>query len=147
MLFRSRTRAACRQERYSSSTEERYLYWVRRFLNQREVSAPGDLQGASVRAFLGTLRECTYPTRKQARNALRFLFDKVLVGPVGSDVVSPKEAARTRGSAGLRMAVSAEAEALSALPERTVPEGGPVSAVHPQGGASAQQGVAGRVRH
>jgi hypothetical protein len=81
-----RTRVTCRQEGYSSSTEKRYLYWVRRFLNDVEVAVPKDLRPESARAFLRTLQDYTYPTKNQARNALSFFFDEVLAGPIGEGV-------------------------------------------------------------
>lgn len=80
-----RTRAACRQEGYSSSTEARYLYCVRRLLNDFEVTTPGKIPTESPRAFCVTCRD-TYSTKKQARNALRFFFDEVLMGPTEDEV-------------------------------------------------------------
>lgn len=90
-----RTRIACRREGYSGRTEERYLYWVRRFLNECEVSVPSDIQPGSARAFLDTLREYEGPTQKQARTALHFFFDEVLLGPTGSEIV-PTEVEQSR---------------------------------------------------
>lgn len=77
-----RARASCRRGGYSDSTTTHYLYWVRRFMEVFEVSGPQDLHADNARAFLNTLSGYAGPTRKQARIALHFLFDTVLMGPL-----------------------------------------------------------------
>lgn len=131
-----RTRATCRQEGYSSSTEKRYLYWVRRFLNDSGVSTPGDLQAESARIFLSTLQDCAYSTKNQAHNALSFFFSEVLAGPIGEEV-EWDSMVQTKASLGTEVVTAGSDRSFSRL--------GRASSPHLQGKeVSAQWGVGAR---
>lgn len=143
-----RTRTACRNEGYSVNTEERYLYWVHRFLNDCGVSAPGDLRAESARAFLRTLQDCTYSTRKQAHNALGFLFDEVLVRPIGEARI-PADGTEAAEWASLhRMRAPLETEAGTVGSDRSFARPGRASSPHPRGERSfSPVEVRGPARH
>lgn len=72
-------RRAIRDRRFSATTEEAYVYWVRRFVKFHDRRHPKDLGAEHVRAFLSSLSaEVSASTQNQAQAALVFLYDHAL---------------------------------------------------------------------
>ena len=65
---------------YSLSTEEAYVYWVKKFIYFHDKRHPRDMGRAQVEAFLTCLavvRKVSVSTHRQALSALLFLYQKV----------------------------------------------------------------------
>ncbi len=80
-----------RDQQYAERTEQAYRDWVRRFL-AFAGRKPEALSSTDVSAFLAHLaveRKASVSTRRQALNALAFLFGKVLKRPLDVDDVRP----------------------------------------------------------
>jgi integron integrase len=66
---------------YSLSTEQAYVFWVRRFIHWSGIRHPKDMGAAEVTAFLTMLaneRQVSASTHRQALSALVFLYREVL---------------------------------------------------------------------
>jgi integron integrase len=66
---------------YSLSTEQAYVFWVRRFIHWSGIRHPKDMGAAEVTAFLSMLaneRNVSASTHRQALSALVFLYREVL---------------------------------------------------------------------
>ena len=79
-----RVRHRLREGRYSTRTEEAYVFWVRRFVLFHQRRHPRDLGANEVRAFLSslaTVEQVAAATQNQALAALTFLYARVLSQP------------------------------------------------------------------
>ena len=66
---------------YSLSTEDTYVYWVKKFVHFHGLKHPLDMGQPEVEAFLGHLanqKMVSVSTHRQALSALLFLYQKVL---------------------------------------------------------------------
>lgn len=73
-----RARSACRRHGYSESTESAYLFWIREFVEYCGARCPQDLELGDADEFLRRLEGLATSSQKQARTAIRFLYDVVL---------------------------------------------------------------------
>ncbi|MDQ2667865.1 MAG: integron integrase [Gemmatimonadota bacterium] len=74
-----------RARRYSTKTEQAYLFWVRRYVLFHERRHPRDLDVGAVSAYLShlaTVEKVSASTQNQALAALRFLYDVALKEPL-----------------------------------------------------------------
>lgn len=81
-----RVRREIRRRHYSVRTEETYITWIQRYLIFHKQRAPADMGSDEVRHYLEYLavkREVSASTQSQALNALVFLYDQVLLKPLG----------------------------------------------------------------
>ena len=79
-------RRRARERRYSRRREEAYVHWIRRFVIFHDRRHPRDLGVEDVRAFLSALaaeHHVAPSTQNQALCALVFLYDHVLLAPLG----------------------------------------------------------------
>lgn len=75
-----------RRRRYSIRTEQTYESWIARFIAYSGNRSPKVLGPADVKSFLKYLvlkRQVAASTQNQALNAIAFLFNKVLMQPLG----------------------------------------------------------------
>ena len=93
-----RVRRALRERRYSSRTEEAYVYWIRRYIYANDRQHPCDLREEDVRRFLcglATEQQVAASTQNQALAALTFLYEKVLERPLARiDGIAPAQSSR-----------------------------------------------------
>lgn len=81
-----RVRIALRLRHYSPRTERSYLQWIRRYVVYHGRRNPAQLGGPEVTAYLTSLvkqRGVSASTQNQARAALIFLYEHVLLQPLG----------------------------------------------------------------
>ncbi len=82
-----RLRTEIRSRHYSIRTEQAYEDWVRRFVTFHYLKSPRDLGANAVKEYLeylAEIRKISASTQNQALNALVFLYDQVLMEPLGS---------------------------------------------------------------
>ena len=93
-----RVRRVARERRYSSRTEDAYVYWIRRYIYANDRRHPADLGEAEVRTFLSALaaeHHVAPSTQNQALAALTFLYAKVLERPLTRiDGIAPAQPTR-----------------------------------------------------
>ena len=80
-----RVRTELRLRHYSIRTERTYLSWIRRYVIHHGRRNPAQLGGAEVTAFLTCLvseRGVSASTQNQARAALVFLYEHILLKPL-----------------------------------------------------------------
>lgn len=93
-------RARLRELHYSERTERTYASWIVRFIRFNDRRHPRDLDIADVRRFLSDLavrHQVAASTQNLALASLRFLYDRVLMMPLGLDTlegVSPAKRPR-----------------------------------------------------
>lgn len=92
-------RARIRTLHYSIRTENAYVDWIRRFIIFHKKRHPAEMGKVEVEAFLTHLavdRNVSASTQSQAKSALLFLYEKVLLLelPWLSDIVSAKQPQR-----------------------------------------------------
>lgn len=92
-------RAVLRLKHYSTRTEEAYVGWIRRFILYHGKRHPTEMGDAEVRAYLTSLateRDVAASTQNQALCALLFLYNDVLLRPLGpiDDIVRAKRPSR-----------------------------------------------------
>ncbi len=78
-------RVAMRTAHYSLRTEEAYVGWIRRFILFHQKRHPLEMAEIEVGAFLSHLAvegQVAAATQNQARNALLYLYDKILDRPL-----------------------------------------------------------------
>jgi integron integrase len=74
-------RDAIRIKHYAISTEEAYVYWIRRFILFHDKRHPKDMGGSEIEAFLTHLAvedHLAAPTQNQALSGLLLLYREVL---------------------------------------------------------------------
>jgi integron integrase len=79
-------RRRLRERRFSPRTQEAYAGWIRRFIRFHGRRHPNEMGEPEVSAFLSSLaveRRVATSTQKQAIAALVFLYDRVLMRPLG----------------------------------------------------------------
>lgn len=84
--FLNQVRADIRLRGYSMRTEKTYIHWIKRYIFFHGVRHPGEMGGAEVKLFLTHLasqRSVAINTQRTALNALAFLYNKVLLKPLG----------------------------------------------------------------
>lgn len=77
----------CRRRHFSPRTEESYRYWVKAFVLFHNKRHPREMGAPEIEAFLNHLavkRQVAASTQSVALNALVFLYDAVLMLPVGT---------------------------------------------------------------
>lgn len=82
---------------YSIRTEKTYLFWIYRFIKFHKDRHPASMGANEVVAFLDHLandRSVSINTQRVALNALSFLYNKILVKPLGD--LGFKHASRPR---------------------------------------------------
>jgi integron integrase len=93
-----RVRRVARERRYSTRTEDAYVYWIRRYIYANDRRHPADLGEAEVRNFLSALaaeHHVAPSTQNQALAALTFLYAKVLERPLARiDGIAPAQPTR-----------------------------------------------------
>lgn len=90
-------RARLRELHYSARTEATYVHWIVRFIRFSDRRHPKDLDAADVRRFLSDLavrHEVASSTQNLALASLKFLYERVLVMPLGLDVMDGVSAAK-----------------------------------------------------
>ena len=78
-------RRKLRERRYSPSTEQAYVHWIRRYIEFHGRRHPGELGPDAVRQFLSDLavgQRVAASTQNQALQALLFLYGQVLRTPL-----------------------------------------------------------------
>jgi integron integrase len=76
----------CRRRHFSPRTEESYRYWIKAFVLFHNKRHPREMGASEIGAFLNHLavnRQVAASTQSVALNALVFLYDAVLMQPVG----------------------------------------------------------------
>lgn len=76
----------CRRRHFARNTEDAYKHWIRRFILFHGKRHPKDMGALEVEAFLNHLavrEQVAASTQSQALNALVFLYDGVLLLPLG----------------------------------------------------------------
>jgi integron integrase len=85
---------ACRRRHYSRRTSEAYRHWVARLIRFNGRRHPTQLGRPEIEAFLNSLSaaELSASTKRQAQNALIFLYEAVLEAPMPwlQDLERPK---------------------------------------------------------
>lgn len=74
-------RMTARRMHYSQSTEERYVYWIKRFVLFNNKRHPKEMAGPEIETFLSYLavsRNVAASTQNQALSAILFLYRYVL---------------------------------------------------------------------
>ncbi|MFQ5780536.1 MAG: integron integrase, partial [Nitrospiria bacterium] len=82
-----RLRTEIRSRHYSIRTEQAYEDWVRRFVTFHKLRSPRELGPGAVKGYLEYLaevRKVAASTQNQALNALVFLYEQVLMEPLGA---------------------------------------------------------------
>jgi len=92
-------RSALQTRHYSRRTQQAYTLWVRRFILSQGKRHPAEMGEAEVRQFLSALateRRVAASTQNQARAALVFLYQQVLMvqAPWVEDIVRAKRTYR-----------------------------------------------------
>lgn len=84
-LILSNYRIAFRKKNATYSTEVSTLRWLNRFLDELSIVHSSQLRRWQIDYFVSRLKEdgFSYEELLQAKSALRFLFDKVLVTQPG----------------------------------------------------------------
>lgn len=80
-----RVRLRARERRYSRRTEKAYLHWIRRFVLFHDRRHPNTMGAPELRAFLSHLavnERVSASTQNQARAAVVFLYESVLMRPL-----------------------------------------------------------------
>lgn len=80
-----RVRLRARERRYSRRTEKAYVHWIRRFVLFHDRRHPSDMGAPELRAFLSHLAvkdQVSASTQNQARAAVMFLYESVLMRPL-----------------------------------------------------------------
>ena len=81
----NRVRAAVRARHYSTSTEEAYISWIRRYVHFHDLRHPSEMGEEQISQFLTDLAvrgHVSAATQNQAASALIFLYRKVLSIPI-----------------------------------------------------------------
>jgi len=81
-----RVSIVCRRRHFSIRTEQAYLHWIKRFILFNHKRHPDTMGAVEVQAFLNHLatdRQVSASTQSQALNAIVFLYEEVLVKPLG----------------------------------------------------------------
>lgn len=76
----------CRRRHFSRRTEETYRYWIQAYILFHHKHHPREMAAPEVEQFLNHLavsRQVSASTQSQALNALVFLYESVLMQPVG----------------------------------------------------------------
>lgn len=81
----SRIRTEARRKNYSYHIEQAYNGWIVRFIYFHDLKHPSELSEVEVVEFLNHLvldREVSAITQEQAKSAIHFLYDHVIVQPL-----------------------------------------------------------------
>ena len=92
-------RHTIRLKHYSSSTEETYVSWIKRYIFFHDKRHPQDMGIAEVEAFLTHLaveQRVASSTQNQALNALLFLYHQVLGIKLEGQITHIRAKKRTR---------------------------------------------------
>jgi len=84
-----KVREMLRLKRYSSRTEDTYVYWIRRYIRFFNMRHPREMRESEIQAFLSHLavkEKVAASTQNQAFSALLFLYREVLQIPLDPQI-------------------------------------------------------------